>query len=83
MQLKQQSFIAVHKLNKQLIAFVVQWTLSPFFPEALNTNRVYSTAECVFIPVHYPASKSFAVAREAFRNIFLDREMPSNTSILM
>jgi hypothetical protein len=48
-----------------------------------HANRVYSTEERVFILLHYPASKSLAVVLEAFRNFYLDREMPGNVSILM
>jgi hypothetical protein len=40
---------------------------------------VYSVAERVFIPEHYFASKSFAAIREAFSNVYPDKEVPNNT----
>jgi hypothetical protein len=35
----------------------------------------------VFILEHYFASKSFAAAREAFSNPYLDKEVPNKTTI--
>jgi hypothetical protein len=35
----------------------------------------------VFILEHYFASKSFAVVREAFRNAYLDKEVPNEATI--
>jgi hypothetical protein len=40
-----------------------------------------SRAERVFILEHYFASKSFAVVREAFSNVYSDNEVPNKTTI--
>jgi hypothetical protein len=42
---------------------------------------VYSRAERVFILEHYFASKSFAAVREAFSNVYPDKEVPNKTTI--
>jgi hypothetical protein len=42
---------------------------------------VYSRAERVFILEHYFASKSFAAVREAFSNVYPDKEVPNKTAI--
>jgi hypothetical protein len=38
---------------------------------------VYSRAERVYIFEHYLASKSFAALREAFSNVYPDKEVPN------
>jgi hypothetical protein len=45
-----------------------------------GANMVYSR-ECVFILEHYFASKSFAAVREAFSNVYPDKEVPNKTTV--
>jgi hypothetical protein len=42
---------------------------------------VHSPTERVFILEHYFASKSFAAVREAFSNVYPDREVPNETTV--
>jgi hypothetical protein len=44
-----------------------------------GANMVYSQAELVFILEHYFALKSFAAVREAFSNVYPDKEVPKKT----
>jgi hypothetical protein len=44
-------------------------------------SMVYSQAERVFILEHYFASKSFVAIREAFGNLYLDKEVLNKTTI--
>jgi hypothetical protein len=46
-----------------------------------GANTMYSRAERVFILEHCLASKSSAAVREAFRNEYPDKEVPSKTTI--
>jgi hypothetical protein len=44
-------------------------------------NMVYSRAECIFILRYYFVSESFAVLREAFINVYTDKEIPNKTTV--
>jgi hypothetical protein len=46
-----------------------------------RVNMVYSRAERMFIFEHYCAPKSFSVLREAFNNVYPDKEVPNKTTI--
>jgi hypothetical protein len=46
-----------------------------------GANMVYSLAERVFILEHYFVSKSSAAVREAFSNMYPDKEVPNKTTI--
>jgi hypothetical protein len=59
-------------------------TLESRWPRLLglcDAKISYSRAERVFILEHYLPSKSFAAVREAFSNVYPDKEVPNKTTV--